>query len=299
MATKYLLVPANQMDARDRKSANESYSHLRNLDNRLRAVLDDSSLSEHQKYAQYQRIMQMQANMDRRDPDMQRVTRKPPPPPADNYDYLEGVTALFDEQYKQPFARAYPQKRQRTPELDGTPTKQLRFDDSVQADDTQDMSSSRFDVLWSDSDIERLKERVVPGGEALVDALSKHFGDAIDYNDVRKKQGLRIGNKRFGNAKLENAINNLADVHAYATTAGRQLAQILTAHNDGDLIRNDMLRKEYVDRPNWSKRKGSRHLSSAAAGSSHSRSSLFGTPKARSTPMRGHGLLKRWQNIYK
>ena len=294
MATKYVLIPANQVDARDRKRENEAYSHLKNLDNRLRAVLDDSTLSEHQKYAQYQRIMQMQANMDRRDPDMQRVTRKPPPP-ADDDDYLEGVTALFDEQ---PFARAYPQqKRQRTPELDGTPTKQLRFDDSMRADDTQDVSS-RFDVLWSDSDIDRLKQRVAPGGEALVDALSEYFGEDIDYNDVRKKQGLRIGNRRFGNAKLENAINNLADIHAHATTAGRQLAQILAAHNDGDLIRNDMLRKEYVEMPKWSRRKGSRH--SAAAGSSHSRSSLFGTPKARSTPMRGHGLLlKRWQNIYK
>ena len=232
-ATKYVLVPANQVDARDRKSANEAYSHLKNLDNRLRSVLDDSTLSEHQKYAQYQRIMQMQANMDRHDPDMQRVTRKPP---ADDYNYLEGVTALFDEQYERPFARAFPQKRLATPQLEGTPTKQLRFDDSAHADDTQDVSS-RFDVLWSDSDIERLKQRVTPGSEALVDALSEYFGEDIDYNDVRKKQGLRIGNRRFGNAKLENAINNLADVHAYATTAGRQLAQILAAHNDGDLIR--------------------------------------------------------------
>ena len=294
-STKYVLVPANQIDARERKSANETYSHLKNLDNRLRAVIDDPSLSEQQKYAQYQRILQMQANMDRYDPDMQRVTRKPP---ADQYDYLDGVTALFDEQYKQPFARAYPQgKRQRTPELDGTLAKQLRFDDSVLADDTQ--SSSRFDVLWSDSDIERLKERVMPGSEALVDALSEYFGEDIDYNDVRKKQGLRIGNKRFGNAKLENAINNLSDVNAYATTAGRQLAQLLTAHNSGDLIRNDMLRREYVDAPKWTRRKGSRR-SRDTQGSSHSQSSLFGTPTARSTPMRGHGLLlKRWQNIYK
>ena len=281
MATKYTLVPASLVDVHTRKTQTEAYSHLKNLDNQIRSILE-SPLPEDQKYGQYKRILQMQTNMERFDQERERVTRQPPAPESD---YLEAVPTLFEQQYEKPYGRAYPAKRKRahSPELQ------------------HDETGSRYDVLWTDVDIEELKQRVKPGAEPLVDAIVGHLGEEIDYNNVNKKEGLRIGRKRFGNARLENALNNLADIGAYPSSAGRHLTQLLVQNDDGELIRNQMLRREYVETPKYTKRKAARHSfhnKSSLSRSSLSRSSLFGTPNARSTPQRGKGLLKKWKTLY-
>ena len=286
MATKFALIPASMMDIHTRKNQNEAYSHLKSLDNKIRSVLDNHSLPEDQKYAQYSRILQMHDNVDRYNEDFERVTRHKP-----DFDYLDGIQQLYNQQPpttvdQQPIARAYPQPPPRKRKV--VPASPI-----IETDETRD--SSRFGVLWTDDDVDEIRNQVNPGAEALVDALAEHLGTEIDYNDMQKKTGLRIGNRRFGNAKLENIINNLNDSNSHPGIAARQLARLLVENRDGDLIQNRVLRSEYLDTPKYARRKQAKHKSFSR---SSNNSSFFGTPKAESTPQRGFGLLKNWIDTF-
>ena len=277
MPGKYALVPSEELDdlrsARAQKSRQENLSHLKTLDEKLRSVLDNNALSSDEKYAVYKRLLQLQANVDTVDP-INRITHQPPY----NASTRDAETSTHKVAPPQPS-----RKRPLTPESD-TPKKRLGFESpELQADETQD--GSRFDVLWSDRDIDALKRRVMPGATAVVDAITENLGEEIDYSNVLKKQGLRIGNRKFGTAKLANAINSLVDAGAYPLNSAHALARFLVKKGEGQLIENNMLRKEYVDAPKWTGRKTRHQQYKSASGSS-----AFGTPIAQSTPQTGRGL---------
>jgi len=246
MTTKYTLVPVDQLGAQERYQRSQAYQHIKNLDGNIRNVLNDDSLPEADKYAQYRQILSMHSNLNRVD-DGPRQHRNPPPPPVN---YMDGLPRLFE---KPAFGRAYAKPAIQHPVLD-----EEEDDDSQTASpfSTPTAGSSKYTPVWSNAQLDKLKQRVThassvtkPSANAMVDVLSTHFGRDVDYASPVKKSGIRIGGKTFRRSNLESVIKNLNDPDEYSTEPARELAQFLISKVGFTAIPNKDIQNMFMATP--------------------------------------------------
>lgn len=268
MTTKYSLVPVNLQQARERYERAAAVTHLKTLDRKIQEVLDDSSLSEDQKYAQYYRTLQMHANLGRVDETPRIQTRYLPIPEQE--DYLVG-TNLF-QQPPHPVATSTP-TRARTPK-DSLTRGPSMFNDSTS---TTFSTPAQQNPGWSPQAVHSLREKMkaikTPSGqrkgEILVDAIRPFLGNVVKGSLTR--QGVKINDRIIGNSKLENMLKELASPSGYPSDGTSTLGKWLLEQNA--ITRDDIANRDFLQQ------------------------NPILPSKRKRRDQKGNGLVKKWKSL--
>ena len=300
MASKFALVPNNMLqDTHLRQQQSSAYSHLARLNTNLQHVLEDPTLGDEEKYVHFKRLLNMHDNMNRYDPSrmptrdekaaMSRAhsvavqtlapTARQTPAPSPLFNLTTPGNAANMSSVSQAVA---------SPTLFNTPTSAAPL--------------PAVSTGWEQTDIEQLKAEIKPAAaKAIVDAISDKLGKEIDYVDVVKKTGVKVGEERSSRGKLKNAIISIHTLSDYPQKTARAIAKILVDKGQQHLIRNEQLRKELLNESVF--RNSARKRFSPASNfkrrqhqqQDHSYSSMrHSTPKQK-----GKGLVSRWKSLYK
>lgn len=220
MPLKYSLVPVNLADAKTRYDRAAAYAHLKNLDGQMSDILNDRSMNEDQKYAQYNRILQMHGNLTKVD-EFNRHQRGQEQRRDDTRD-----DAVFTPGFS-PIARRLSLSGAEDTPIAGRSASRFETPSTSTPGPTTPKSSK-----WSDSTILELHRKVrdmQPTDDRkeqvseMMDVLEPYLGRDIN----RSGKSLRIGTKNFSNAKLENALDVLAREDTYPTRPAKELANFL------------------------------------------------------------------------